>query len=177
MSTSGRPRATAPARFPLSLVQALWLLVPVALIWQASDLAMLPYVHWRLDPTLALVILAGLLLGPRHGIWFGLVAGGGQDLLIGGGLVYGATKGLAGMLAGMIQPQIYRLDALSLAGVGLLWTLGEGLLVALYLFAQGRTAVWDHFAAQSLPLGLANAVLIVVLYAGLRRLPGPEAND
>lgn len=170
-------KARGPARFPLTQVQALWLLVPIALAWQASDLALLPYFRWRTDPTLALVILAGLLLGPRHGVWFGLVAGGCEDLLIGGGLVYGATKGLAGFAAGMVQPQFYRLDALSLAGVGLLWTLGEGLLVALYLFAQGRTAVWDHFAAQSLPLGLANAVLIVVLYQGLKRLPGPEPRE
>lgn len=162
---------------PLTLIKALWLLIPVALVWQTSDLAVLPYFHWRLDPTLALVVLAGLLLGPRHGVWFGLAAGAGQDLLIGGGLLYGLTKGLAGLAAGLAQPQIYRLDALSLAVVGLLWTIGEGLLVALYLFAQGRTAVWDHFAAQSLPLGLANAVLIVLLYAWLNRLPPPEARE
>lgn len=161
----------------MTLVQALCLLIPVALIWQTSDLAVLPIFHWRLDPTLAIVVLAGLLLGPRYGVWFGLAAGAGQDLLIGGGLLYGLTKGLAGMVAGLAQPQIYRLDALSLAVVGLLWTIGEGLLVALYLFAQGRTAVWDHFAAQSLPLGLANAVLIVLLYAWLGRLPPPEARE
>lgn len=154
-------------------VVALWLLLPLALIWQSSDLAVLPFLGWRLDPTLALVVLAGLLLGPRHGVWYGLIAGGGQDLLIGAGLLYGLTKGLAGWLAGMMQPQILRLDVLSLAVVGLLWTLGEGLLVALYLFAQGRTAVWDHFAAQSFPLGVANALLLVLLYTVLRRLPAP----
>lgn len=162
---------------PITLVQALWLLIPVALIWQTSDLAVLPFFHWRLDPTLAIVVLAGLLLGPRHGVWIGLAAGAGQDLLIGGGLLYGVTKGLAGLAAGLAQPQLYRMEALSLAVVGLLWTIGEGLLVALYLFAQGRTAVWDHFAAQSLPLGLANAVLIVALYAWLHRLPPPEARE
>ena len=97
---------------PISLIQALWLMIPVALVWQASDLAVLPYFHWRLDPTLALVVLAGLMLGPRHGALFGLAAGAGQDLLIGGGLLYGVTKALAGWVAGAVQPQIYRLDAL-----------------------------------------------------------------
>ena len=162
---------------PISLIQALWLMIPVALVWQASDLAVLPYFHWRLDPTLALVVLAGLMLGPRHGALFGLAAGAGQDLLIGGGLLYGVTKALAGWVAGAVQPQIYRLDALSLAVVGLVWTIGEGLLAALYLFAQGRTAVWDHFAAQSLPLGLANAVIVVLVYQWVSRLPAPEVRE
>jgi hypothetical protein len=76
-----------------------------------------------------------------------------------------------------MQPQIYRLDALTLGLVGLVWTLGEGLLVALYLMTQGRTAVWDHYAALSLPLGLAHAVLLVALYALLIRLQGEDRDD
>jgi hypothetical protein len=144
--------------------RVLWLLLPVALMWQSSVLAILPFFEWRLDPVLALVVLTGLAAGPKQGLWLGLIAGGCQDILVGAGLLFGVTKGLTGLGAGWLQPHIYRLDALSLAALGVLTTLAESLLIALYLFAQGRTAVWDHFAAQSMPLGLANASLLVVLY-------------
>lgn len=161
----------------MTLLRALWLLLPLALVWQSSELAVLPYFEWRLDPLLALVVLGGLLLGPRHGVWLGLVAGGSQDLLVGAGLLYGVTKAVAGAAAGMVQPHIYRLDALSLTVVGVLATLGEGLLIATYLFLQGRTAVWDHFASMSLPLGLVNAALLVFLYVVLSALPATEARE
>ncbi|MEB3223971.1 MAG: LytS/YhcK type 5TM receptor domain-containing protein [Candidatus Sericytochromatia bacterium] len=161
----------------MTLLRALWLLLPLALVWESSELAVLPYFEWRLDPVLALVLLAGLMLGPRQGVWLGLVAGGCQDLLVGAGLLYGGTKALAGLLAGLVQPHIYRLDALSLATVGILASLGEGLLIALFLFAQGRTAVWDHFASMSLPLGLVNAALLVLLYVVVGRLPAPELRE
>ena len=157
--------------------RALLLLLPFMWVWQASPLALLPYFGWRLDPSLVLAIAAGLLEGPRFGLWFGLLAGGGEDLLLGAGLLYGVTKALAGFAAGGMQPHIYRLDALSLGLVGLVWTLGEGMLVALYLLAHGRTAVWDHYAALSLPLGLAHAVLLVTLYAWLMQLPGTEREE
>ncbi|MFN3431225.1 MAG: LytS/YhcK type 5TM receptor domain-containing protein, partial [Candidatus Sericytochromatia bacterium] len=85
---------------------ALPALLPLALIWQSSELAVLPVFGWRLDPTLVLVIAAGLMLGPRYGLVFGLIAGGCQDVLLGAGLVYGFTKGLAGWAAGLIQPHI-----------------------------------------------------------------------
>ncbi|MEB3330295.1 MAG: LytS/YhcK type 5TM receptor domain-containing protein [Candidatus Sericytochromatia bacterium] len=159
----------------MTLLRALWLLLPLALVWESSELAVLPYLAWRLDPVLALVVLAGLTLGPRHGVWLGLVGGGCQDLLVGAGLLYGGTKALAGAVAGLVQPHVYRLDALSLAVVGLLASLGEGLTIALYLFAQGRTAVWDHFASLSLPVGLVNAALLVLVHAGVTRLPASEA--
>jgi hypothetical protein len=163
--------------FQLTRHRALLLLLPVMWVWQASPLALLPWFGWRLDPSLVLAIAGGLIEGPRFGLWFGLIAGGGQDLLLGAGLLYGVTKALAGFAAGGMQPHLYRLDALSLGMVGLVWTLGEGLLVALYLLAHGRTAVWDHYAALSLPLGLAHAMLLVVLYAGLMRLPGIEREE
>jgi LytS/YehU family sensor histidine kinase len=163
--------------FQLTRQRALILLLPIMWVWQASPLALLPWFGWRLDPSLVLAIAGGLLEGPRFGLWFGLIAGGGQDLLLGAGLLYGITKALAGLAAGAMQPHIYRLDALSLGMVGLVWTLGEGLLVALYLLAHGRTAVWDHYAALSLPLGVAHALLLVVLYAWLMRLPGAEREE
>lgn len=161
----------------LTRPRALLLLLPVMWVWQASPLAILPGFGWRLDPALVLAIAAGLLEGPRFGLWFGLIAGGGQDLLLGAGLLYGVTKALAGLAAGSMQPHVYRLDALTLGLVGLVWTLGEGLLVALYLLAHGRTAVWDHYAALSLPLGLAHALVLIVLYALLMRLPGAEREE
>jgi cell shape-determining protein MreD len=161
----------------MTLLRALWVLLPLALVWESSELAVLPYFAWRLDPVLVLVVLAGLTLGPRHGVWLGLVAGGCQDMLVGAGLLYGGTKALAGMVAGLVQPHIYRLDVLSLAVVGLLASLGEGLTIALYLFLQGRTAVWDHFASMSVPLGLTNAALLVVLHAVVSRLPAPELRE
>jgi cell shape-determining protein MreD len=161
----------------MTLLRGLWLLLPLALVWESSALAVLPYFEWRLDPVLALVVLAGLSLGPRHGIWLGLVAGGCQDLLVGAGLLYGCTKALSGLLAGLVQPHIYRLDVLSLAVVGLLASLGEGLVIALYLFLQGRTAVWDHFASMSVPLGLVNAGVLVGLYLVVGRLPAPELRE
>lgn len=148
----------------------LWLLLPFALMWQSSVLAILPFFEWRLDPVLALVVLTGLAAGPKQGLWLGLIAGGCQDILVGAGLLYGVTKALIGQTAGWIQPHIYRLDALSLVAIGVISTLVESLLIAVYLFAQGRTAVWDHFAAQSMPLGLANACLLVVLYLVTSRL-------
>jgi LytS/YehU family sensor histidine kinase len=154
-----------------------FLLLPLALIWQSSELSMLPVFGWRLDPTLVLVIAGGLLMGPRYGVFFGLVAGGCQDVLIGAGLLYGFTKAIAGFAAGLIQPHIYRLDALSLGLLAMVWTLVEGLCVAIYLLAHGRTAVWDHFAALALPLGLAHAFLLAVLYYGLLRLPAPETRE
>ena len=163
--------------FQLGRVQALLLLLPVMWVWQASPLAILPYFGWRLDPALVLAIAAGLLEGPRFGLWFGLVAGGGEDVLLGAGLLYGVTKALAGLAAGAMQPHIYRLDGLTLGMVGLIWTLGEGLLVALYLLAHGRTAVWDHYAALSLPLGLAHALVLILLYAWLMHLPGLEREE
>lgn len=156
---------------------ALPALLPLALIWQSSELAVLPVFGWRLDPTLVLVIAGGLMLGPRYGLVFGLVAGGCQDVLLGAGLVYGFTKGLAGWAAGLIQPHIYRLDVLSLGLVAMVWTLVEGLCVALYLLSHGRTAVWDHYAALALPLGLAHAFMLGVLYYTLFRLPGPESRE
>jgi LytS/YehU family sensor histidine kinase len=156
---------------------ALPLLLPLALIWQTSELAVLPVFGWRVDPTLVLVIAGGLMLGPRYGMAFGLIAGGCQDIVLGAGLLYGFTKALAGWTAGLIQPHIYRLDALSLGLVAMVWTLVEGLCVALYLLSHGRPAVWDHYAALALPLGLAHAFMLAVLYYGLYRLPGPEARE
>lgn len=156
---------------------ALVVLLPLALVWQLSPLAQLPVFGWRLDPTLVLVMAAGLLLGPMYGMLYGVVAGGAQDLMLGAGLLYAVTKAVAGFTAGLIQPHIYRLDALSMVLVGLVWTLVEGLGVALYLLAHGRTAVWDHYAAFALPLGIAHAVLLVMLYPLLHRLPGPEAKE
>lgn len=156
---------------------ALPLLLPIALIWQASELSLLPVFGWRLDPILVLVIASGLMLGPRYGLIFGLIAGGCQDMLLGAGLLYGFTKGIAGWTAGLIQPHIYRLDALSLGMVAMVWTLVEGLCVALYLLGQNRPAVWDHYAALALPLGLAHAFLLAVLYYGLYRLPAPEERE
>lgn len=164
-------------KWQLNRRMALLLLLPVMWVWQASPLAILPYFGWRLDPALVLAIAAGLFEGPRFGVCVGLIAGGGQDLLLGAGLLYGVTKALAGLAAGGMQPQIYRLDALTLGLVALVWTLGEGLLVALYLLAHGRTAVWDHYAALSLPLGLAHAVVLIILYILLSRLPGKERED
>lgn len=163
--------------FKLDRTRVLLLLLPVMWVWQASPLAILPVFGWRLDPALVIAIVGGLMNGPRFGLWFGLIAGGGQDLLLGAGLLYGATKALAGFAAGLIQPQIYRLDALTLGLVGLVWTLGEGLLVALYLLAHGRTAVWDHYAALSLPLGLAHALLVVILYLWVFRFPGEDREE
>lgn len=151
-------------------VRLLWLLLPVALMWQSSVLAILPFFEWRLDPVLALVVLTGLVAGPKQGLWLGLIAGGCQDILVGAGLLYGVTKALIGQVAGRMQPHIYRLDALSLVAVGVILTLAESLMVAIYLFAQGRTAVWDHFAAQAMPVGLSNAVLLVTLYLIAQRL-------
>lgn len=162
---------------PLTRRMALLLLLPVMWVWQASPLALLPGFGWRLDPSLVLAIAAGLLEGPRFGLAFGLLAGGGEDLLLGAGLLYGVTKALAGLVAGGMQPHIYRLDALALGLIGLVWTLGEGLLVALYLLAHGRTAVWDHYAALSLPLGLAHAAVLIVVYALLLRLPGSQREE
>ena len=52
-----------------------------------------------------------------------------------------------------------------------------GFLVALYLLAQGRTAVWDHYAALALPLGLVHAFLLALLYYGLDQLPAPEERE
>jgi threonine/homoserine efflux transporter RhtA len=97
--------------------------------------------------------------------------------MIGAGLLYGLTKGLAGWTAGLIQPHIYRLDTVTLLLIGLVWTLIEGLLVALYLLSQGRTAVWDHYAALALPLGMAHAILLAIAYAILHRLPAPERSE
>lgn len=153
------------------------LLLPFALVWQLSPLAVLPVFGWRVDPALALVIVGGLLFGPAYGVAFGLVAGACQDLLLGAGLLYGVTKAIAGLFAGLIQPHIYRLDALSLVLVGLTGTLGEGLMIAMYLLSQGRTGVWDHFAALALPLGLAHAFMLVALYYVLIQLPAPEARE
>ena len=167
----------SPSRLVLTRFWALPLLLPLALIWQMSELSLLPVFGWRVDPTLVLVIAGGLMLGPRYGVCFGLLAGGAQDVLLGAGLVYGVAKGLAGWTAGLIQPHIYRLDALSLGLMAMVWTLMEGLGVALYLLTHGRTAVWDHYAAQALPLGLAHAFLLAFVYAWLYRLPGPEARD
>ena len=153
------------------------LLLPLALIWQSSDMSVLPVFGWRLDPTLVLVMAGGLLMGPRYGVMFGLIAGGCQDVLIGGGLLYGFTKALAGLAAGLVQPHVYRLDALSLGLTAMVVTLAEGLCVALYLLAHGRTAVWDHYAALALPLGLAHAFLLAVLYYGLLQLPAAEPRE
>lgn len=161
----------------VSLPWVLPLLLPFALVWQLSPLGVLPVFGWRLDPSLVLVVAGGLMLGPRYGLVLGLAAGACQDLLLGAGLLYGATKGLAGLAAGLIQPHIYRLDALSLVLVGLTGTLGEGLLVAMFLLSQGRTGVWDHFAALALPLGLAHAFMLVALYYVLIQLPAPEARE
>ncbi|MEB3197541.1 MAG: hypothetical protein VKP62_10100 [Candidatus Sericytochromatia bacterium] len=161
----------------MTLERALWLMLPFALIWQSSELAVLPYFQWRLDPVLALVVLTSMLRGPRIGAWLGVLAGGCQDLLVGAGLLYAVTKGLAGFVVGMVQPHIYRLDLLSLVMVGVLATLGEGLLIALYLFAQGRMAVWDHFASLSMPVGLANAALVMLFYLVLSRFPSQEARE
>lgn len=156
---------------------ALPLLLPFALVWQLSPLAILPVFGWRVDPALALVIASGLLFGPRYGLAFGLLAGACQDLILGAGLLYGTTKAIAGVFAGMIQPHIYRLDALSLMLLGLTWTLGEGLLVAIFLLSHGRPNVWDHFAALALPLGLAHAFMLVAVYYVLVQLPAPEARE
>jgi LytS/YehU family sensor histidine kinase len=152
-------------------------LLPIALVWQSSALSILPVFGWRVDPILVLTIAGGLLMGPRYGVLFGLLAGGFQDLLLGAGLLYGVTKAIAGWTAGLVHPHIYRLDALSLGLIAMVWTLIEGLCVALYLLAHGRTAVWDHYAALALPLGLAHAFMLAVLYYTLRRLPGPEARE
>ncbi|MOA41864.1 hypothetical protein D3C78_1638690 [compost metagenome] len=120
---------------------------------------------------------AGLMMGPRYGVLFGLIAGGCQDMLLGAGLIYGFAKALAGWTAGMIQPHIYKLDALALGLVAMVWTLVEGLGVALYLLGQGRTAVWDHYAALALPLGLVHAFLLALLYYGLYQLSAPEERE
>lgn len=161
----------------VSLPWVLPLLLPFALIWQLSPLGVMPVFGWRIDPVLVLAVAGGLMFGPRYGLVFGLAAGACQDLLLGAGLLYGATKAAAGLAAGLIQPHIYRLDALSLVLMGLVWTLVEGLMVASSLHAQGRTAVWDHFAALALPLGLAHAVLLVALYYWLLRFPLPEERE
>lgn len=172
------PRSSsAPPLINLTRFWAILIILPIFVAWQASPLALLPVFGWRLDPTLVLAIAVGLLNGPRFGVLFGLVAGASQDLLVGAGLLYGATKALAGFTAGLIQPHIYRLDIVSLGMLGLVWTLGEGLLVAMYLMTQGRTAVWDHYAALSLPLGMAHAILLIVVYSFLGRLQGPEAHE
>lgn len=150
---------------------ALWLLLPLALAWQCSDMAILPTFGWRLDPVLVLVLLAGIRLGPRHGVMFGLVAGAGQDMLVGAGLLYGLTKALVGFAAGLMQESVYDLDAPTLALMGLLGTLGEALLVAINLVAAGRTGVFELYGALALPMGVANAALIVFLNLWLRHLP------
>lgn len=160
-----------------SRLVALLLLLPLALAWQVSAWGVLPVFGWQLDFPLVLVMACGLLFGPRAGLLFGLLAGGLQDLLLGAGLLYGLTKGLAGLAVGLIQPHVMKLDALSLAVVAIVTTLAEGLLVALSLLAQGRTGVWDHFAALALPLGAAHALLLLVAYGALRRLGGPEREE
>src|SRR5439155_17977148 len=107
---AGPDAARARRLSPPSRLTVLAALLPLALVWQVSDLGILPAFGWRLDPPLVLAVAAGLLLGPRVGVWFGLVAGAGQDLLLGAGLLYAATKALAGFVAGLVQPQLYRLD-------------------------------------------------------------------
>ncbi|HEY9723408.1 MAG TPA: LytS/YhcK type 5TM receptor domain-containing protein, partial [Oscillatoriaceae cyanobacterium] len=138
-----------------SRVWVLLALLPLALVWELSPLARLPVFGWRLDPTLVLAMAAGLLFGPGPGALYGMIAGAGQDMLLGAGLLYTVTKAIAGLAAGIIKPQIYQLDLLSTVLMGLVWTAAEGLEVAIYLLMQGRTEVWDHYAALALPLGLA----------------------
>jgi LytS/YehU family sensor histidine kinase len=154
-----------------------FVLLPFALLWQTSAWSVLPVFGWRVDPTLVLVMASGLLLGPRYGLFFGLVAGGSQDLLLGAGLLYSATKALAGFAAGFVKPHLYRFDIVSLGLIGFVWTLIEGLIVALDLMLSGRGAVWDHYAALALPLGLAHAALLILCYAWLARLPDPSARE
>ena len=156
---------------------ALLLALPVVLVWQMTPLAVLPVLGWRLDPTLVLVVAAGLVLGPPWGLAFGLLAGAGQDLLVGAGVLYTVTKALAGMTSGLLRPHLYQIDSAFVGLVGLLWTLGEELLVAVYSWLAGRTGVWDHFAALSLPLGLAHAVLLVGMVGILLRLPPFAESD
>lgn len=146
------------------------LLLPFAFVWQLSPLAQVPFFAWRLDPTLVLVVAAGFLLGPRYGLTFGLLAGAGQDLLVGAGLLYAAAKALAGFSAGLLHDHIYRLDALSLAVFGFAWTLGESLIVALLLLLQGKDGIWSLYAAMGFPIGLAHAVLLPIVYLTLHPL-------
>lgn len=153
---------------------ALVVLAPLALLFQATDLARLPFFGWRVDGALLLAMVTGLLYGPRVGLFYGLFAGACQDMLLGAGVLYTATKAMAGCATGLIRPQLFRFDAVVMLMLGFGISAFENVMVALFLALQGRSGVLEHLAALVLPLSLAAALLLPVAYALVSRLPGAE---
>lgn len=149
-------------------------LAPLALLLQATDLARLPFFGWRLDGALVLAMVTGLLYGPRVGLFYGLFAGACQDLILGAGVLYTATKAMAGCATGLIRPQLFRFDVVSMLMMGFGLSAFENVMVALFLALQGRSGVLEHLAALILPLSLAMALLLPLVHAAISRLPGSD---
>ena len=115
------------------------------------------------DLVLVAVVLIGFLCGELEGALMGVAMGFVQDLFSAGvafpNLI---TKGMMGIVAGLIGQQVVRITPLVVLVSGVLLSTGSG-MAFLYL-ARGR-AIWDAILAVP-TLVLPQAILDGVLAAG-----------
>ena len=123
------------------------------------------------DVVLVAVCLIGLLTDELEGAWMGILLGFIQDLFSAGvafpNLV---TKGVLGILAGLIGRQIVQVSSLVVSMTVILLSSLSG-LAFLYL-ARGH-ALWDAVLAVPtllLPQALLDAILAIGVFWGVRQV-------
>jgi rod shape-determining protein MreD len=156
-------------------IVTIYLVIPLLVVAAILQATVLPHLTvWGVFPDLPLLIVVGwgLLRGVRDGAVWGFIAGVAVDLL--SGAPFGAATlpmVAVGFLSGMGQATVFGTHAVLPMLTMFLATIGYDLLFLVIVRIAGQDVAWlGALARLVLPSAVLNAVLMPLIYWGLRKL-------